>query len=73
MDFDPILPKWRLESKGAKKYWPNKLFCDYVDEAAAIAPDKKAWSNFNSMTGVNTTLSFKEFQTLVDRIALGLV
>ena len=72
MDFDPILPRRRLDSAGAKKHWPNKLFSDYVDEAAASVPDKTAWSNFNSMTGVASTLSFKEFQTLSDRIALGL-
>ncbi|MCE2509566.1 MAG: AMP-binding protein [Alphaproteobacteria bacterium] len=73
MKFDPILPQARLDSEDAKKHWPDKLFCDYVDEAAAAMPDKTAWSNFNSMTGVQATLSFKEFQTLSDRIALGLV
>ena len=72
MNFDPILPQWRLDSEGAKKHWPNKLFSDYVDEAAAATPDKTAWSNFNSMTGVTTALTFKEFQILSDRIALGL-
>ncbi len=73
MQFDPILPKWRLAGEGAKKHWPNKLLTDYLDEAVAAAPDKTAWSNVNSMTGKHSVLSFKELQTLSDRIALGLV
>ncbi|PCJ60692.1 MAG: cyclohexanecarboxylate-CoA ligase [Rhodospirillaceae bacterium] len=73
MDFNPILPKWRLESEASKRHWPNKLLTDYLDEAVAATPDKTAWSNFNSMTGKKTVLSFKELQALSDRIALGLL
>ncbi|MEW5703963.1 MAG: AMP-binding protein [Pseudomonadota bacterium] len=73
MDFDPILPEWRRASAGSKKHWPGKLWCDYVDAAAQVVPDKTAWSNFNAMTGKHTVLSYKEFQALSDRIALGLV
>ncbi len=73
MDFNPILPKWRLESEASKRHWPNKLLTDYLDEAVAATPDKIAWSNFNSMTEKKTTLSFKELQTRSDRIALGLL
>lgn len=73
MNFDPILPKWRLESEGSKKHWPNKLLSDYLEEAVATVPDKTAWSNCNSMTGKQTVLTFQELQALSERIALGLV
>jgi len=73
MDFNPILPKWRLESDVSKRHWPNKLLTDCLDEAVAAVPDNTAWSNFNSMTGKKTVLSFKELQQRSDRIALGLL
>ena len=73
MDFNPILPKTRLESAASKRHWPNRLLTDYLDEAVVAAPDKIAWSNVNSMTGEKTVLSFGEIQALSDRIALGLI
>lgn len=73
MKTELILPAARIEAETARGRWPNRLFTDYLDAAATARPDKVAVTDFNSMTGGGTTLTYGELRRIVDRIALGLV
>ena len=72
MQFDPILPRSRIEAMRAAGLWHDRLLTDFLDEAAARAPDAVAVTGFNSMTGRTDTLSWRQLRRLSDRIALGL-
>ena len=56
----------------ANGYWRDELFGDLLDCCTADLPQKTAIVGSNSMDGSNCRLSYREFVTLVDRIAFAL-
>ena len=73
MKFDPILPQERIDAMVSQGLWPNQLITDHMDDAVATSPDQVAVTDYNSMTGRHTTLSYRQLRRISDRIALGLV
>jgi cyclohexanecarboxylate-CoA ligase len=53
--------------------WPNRLIIDYLDDTAAIAPDRLAIVEHNSETKHLTRLSYRELQRRSKTIALNLL
>ena len=72
MIFDPILPQERIDAMREAGWWPDRLITDYMDEAVLACPDQVAVTDFNSMTGRATTLSYRQLHRIADRMALGL-
>src|SRR3546814_4930683 len=72
MDFQPIVPRGRIDAMRAAGHWRDRLLIDFHDEAAARHPDKVALIDDNSMTGRRTVLSFRHLSRLSKRMALGL-
>jgi cyclohexanecarboxylate-CoA ligase len=72
MSFDPIIPPQRLQAMREQGLWPERLLTDYLDDAARERPEQVAVTDFNSMTGRFTTLSYRQLQRLSTRMALGL-
>jgi cyclohexanecarboxylate-CoA ligase len=72
VEFAPILPAERKERMTALGLWPNRLVTDCLDDAAAACPDQVAIVDSNSMTGRDTTLSYRQLQRLSWRIGAGL-
>jgi len=72
MKFDPILPKQRVQAMLQQGYWGDEILVDHLDRCIAQAPDKTAIVGFNSVQGVGRRLSYREFGSLVERIAVGL-
>lgn len=72
MQFDAILPEARTKAMHAHGYWRDELFGDLLDHCVEQVPDKTAIVGSNSMDGISNRLSYREFATLVDRIAVGL-
>jgi len=56
----------------ANGYWRDELFGDLLDCCTADVSQKTAIVGSNSMDGSNCRLSYREFVTLVDRIAFAL-
>ena len=73
MDLQAILPASRIAAMRASGQWLDRLITDYLDEAAAAAPDKPAVTDYNGETGVSTTLSYAELDRLSRRVALALL
>jgi cyclohexanecarboxylate-CoA ligase len=72
MKFDTMMIEARREEMRARGYWRDELFTDHLDRCVAEVPDKTAIVDFNSMEGKGRCLSYREFGTLVDRLAAGL-
>jgi len=72
MRFDPILPKTRVDAMRAQGHWRDEVMGDYLDRCRAELPDKTAVVDFNSVTGRESHLSYRELAARVDRIALRL-
>jgi cyclohexanecarboxylate-CoA ligase len=73
MQFDPILPRARVDAMRARGHWRDEVMGDYLDRCRAEIPDKTAVVDFNSVTGRGSRLSYREFAARTDRIAVGLV
>ncbi|MDP6405796.1 MAG: AMP-binding protein [Alphaproteobacteria bacterium] len=73
MAIECILPQSRIDAMAAAGHWLDKLASEYLDAAVAARPDHPAYIGVNSTTGETTRHSYAEFDTLVTRIALGLV
>lgn len=69
MNFDPILPPSRVADLTARGLWPNRLWSDLLDVAAAADPEATAIVDHNSMTGTSTRLSYGELQARSIRLA----
>ena len=72
MTFDPILPQERIDAMVQAGLWDDRTIHDYMDAAVAANPDGVAITDFSSMTGRATTLSYRQLQRIGDRMALGL-
>src|SRR6266508_2273055 len=72
MQFDPIVPKARVEAMRAQGHWRDAVMADYLDRCRAEVPDKTAIVDFNSVTGRASRLNYREVFARVNRIALGL-
>ena len=66
-----VLPAW-TPAEWARTHWPQRMLTDYLDDAVARHPDKAAIVDFNSMSGKATTLTFRQLQHIVGRMAGGL-
>ena len=73
MQFDPILPETRVRAMYAQGHWRTEVMADYLDRCRAEIPKKTAIVDSNSMTGRATRLSYGEFVSRIDGIALGLL
>ncbi|MDP7604754.1 MAG: AMP-binding protein, partial [Alphaproteobacteria bacterium] len=73
MAIECILPQSRIDAMAAAGHWLDKLVSEYLDAAVAERPDHPAYVGVNSTTDETTRHSYAEFDTLVTRIALGLV
>ena len=73
MQMDPVLPQSRIQAMKAAGYWPDRLLLDDLDRWAAETPEKIATVDHNSVTGVQTTLTYAELKDRVDRLANGLI
>jgi cyclohexanecarboxylate-CoA ligase len=72
MDFQPILPRERVLELTGRSLWPNRLFADALDEAAASDPSALAIVDHNSMTGASTRMSYGELRQHSVRLAAAL-
>jgi cyclohexanecarboxylate-CoA ligase len=68
---EAALPAW-TPAEWARTHWPQRMLTDYLDDAVSRHPDKAAIVDFNSMTGKATTLTFRQLQRIVGRMAAGL-
>ncbi|MGO9057189.1 MAG: AMP-binding protein [Candidatus Binataceae bacterium] len=68
---EPILPVW-TPAEWARIHWPQRMLTDYLDDAVGRHPDKLAIVDYNSMNRAATTLSYRQLQRIVGRIAAGL-
>jgi len=72
MKFDTMMVEARRKEMRARGYWRDEPFTDHLERCLAEVPDKTAIVDFNSMEGRGRRLSYREFGTLVDRLAAGL-
>ena len=68
---EAALPAW-TPAEWARTHWPQRMLTDYLDDAVSRHPDKAAIVDFNSMSGKATTLTFRQLQRIVGRMAAGL-
>jgi cyclohexanecarboxylate-CoA ligase len=71
--FESQLSPALIQRHKASGHWHEKTLLDYLDEVAPTRLDKVAVTDFNSMTGRATTLSYRQLLHASRRIALGLV
>jgi cyclohexanecarboxylate-CoA ligase len=68
---EAALPAW-TPAEWARTHWPQRVLTDYLDDAVNRHPDKAAIVDYNSMSGKATTLTFRQLQRIVGRMAAGL-
>ncbi len=68
---EPTLPVW-TPAEWARIHWPRRMLTDYLDDAVGRHPDKVAIVDYNSMNRAATTLSYRQLQRIVGRVAAGL-
>jgi cyclohexanecarboxylate-CoA ligase len=68
---EATLPAW-TPAEWARTHWPQRMLTDYLDAAVNRHPDKAAIGDYNSMSGKATTLTFRQLQRIVGRMAAGL-
>ena len=68
---EAALPAW-TPADWARIHWPQRMLTDYLDDAVNRHPDKAAMVGHNSMSGEDTTLSYRQLRRTVGRIAGGL-
>ncbi len=71
--FESQLSPALIQRHKASGHWHEKTLLDYLDEVTPTRLDKVAVTDFNSMTGRATTLSYRQLLRASRRIALGLV
>lgn len=67
-----ILPPGRIADMVAAGLWPNRLLCDYLDDAHAATPDAVAIVERRAATGDDTSVTVRELHALSVRFACGL-
>jgi cyclohexanecarboxylate-CoA ligase len=73
MELGVVLTPQRARAARAAGLWPDRLAIDDLDQHARERPNQAALTDHNSMTGRSTTLSYRHFKRLTDRIALSLI
>ena len=61
-------PVW-TPTEWARIRWPQRMLTDYLDDAVGRHPDKVAIVDYNSMNRAATTLSYRQLQRIVGRVA----
>ena len=72
VELNHMLNHERIEAMRTAGLWPDRLLIDYLDDVVGDHPDHVAVTDLNSMTGVSTTLSYRQLDRLSRRIGLGL-
>ena len=67
-----ILPPERIADMVAAGLWPNRLLCDYLDDAHAATPDALAIVERRTATGADTRVTVRDLHALSVRFACGL-
>lgn len=67
-----ILSPQRIADMHAAKLWPNRLLCDYLDEAFETAPDDVAIVEHRAGTSEDKRVTVRELHALSVRFACGL-
>lgn len=67
-----VLPQQRVADMSAAGLWPNRLLCDYLDDAFAAAPAALAIVEHRAATGEDTRFTVSELHALSVRFACGL-
>lgn len=73
MEWNPVLIRPRLAAMKTRGLWADKTINDYLDECLASVPDKEAVVDFNSMTGQETRLTYRELARRVESVSAALV
>ncbi len=68
---EAALPAW-TPAEWAHTHWPQRMLTAYLDDAVNRHPDKAAIVDYNSMSCKATTLTYRQLQRIVDRMAAGL-
>ena len=71
MAITPFLTRERIAECTNSGHWKNRTIADHFDAQVARRPDQVAVVDHNSETGLRTTLSYRQLQRTVDRMALG--
>ena len=72
LETQEVIPQDRIDEMTAAGLWPRPNIGDYLDRAAAEAPDSVAITGFNSMRGRHSSVSYRQLHRFVERIAIGL-
>jgi cyclohexanecarboxylate-CoA ligase len=72
MEFDAVLIGPRKVEMVEKGFWLNQTIGDFFEEALNTVPEKNAIVSFSTSTEKVETFTYKELDTLVKRIAIGL-
>lgn len=67
-----MLSPARIAEMARRQLWPNRLLCDYLDDAAARAPEAVAIVDHNSLTGSETRVTYGELAAISIRLACAL-
>ncbi len=67
---EPILSQARIDEMVASGFWKDTTILNYFDRNVAEHPNKVAVVDYNTDAGTSTTLSNRQLQGIVDRIAL---
>ncbi|MDD5222940.1 MAG: AMP-binding protein [bacterium] len=67
MKFETMLTPQMIKDMTEQGYWPNRTFCEFLDEAVEKAPDKVA------IIYQDRKITFKELKQETEKLAAGLV
>ncbi|OUS16475.1 hypothetical protein A9Q88_07875 [Gammaproteobacteria bacterium 50_400_T64] len=73
MSITPFLSQQRIDEMTAAGHWKNKTLLDHFDRHVNERPEHIAVVDHNSETGLRTVLSYRQLNTTVTRMALGLL
>lgn len=68
-----VLDQARIDEMSGSGFWPDRLLIDDLADGLARHPDKLLITDNNSVTGRQTSFSYRQFDRITRRIALGLV
>ena len=72
MTVEPFIPAERLKSLTDNGYWRDELLMDYFEQHVKNKPNEIFITGFNSAIQSHYSLSFRQMQLRVNRIAIGL-
>lgn len=67
------LSRERIELESRRDYWPQTLLTEYLDKWAARYPERIAVTDVNTMTGIETVVTYRDLHRYVQTIARKLI